>query len=85
MTDQLTNHYLILNKKVPIDRPVITEKHVPFPVVHEKPVAVHVPVKPAVHHHEQEHHGHGPQHFAPEHQHSYTSFSGYGGEYSYHH
>lgn len=76
-----------------IDRPVIHEKEVPLPIFAEKPVAVKVPVAPAPAHYEasypehHHHHHHIAEHqqHIPEHQHSYTSFSGYGGAYSYHH
>lgn len=64
-----------------IDRPVVHEKEVPVPIIHEKPVAVKVPVAPAHIHAEPHYH----QQHIPQHQHSYTSFSGYGGAYSYHH
>lgn len=62
---------------VPIDRPVVHEKHVPLPIHHERPVEVQVPVHPVPQH---SHNSYGEG--APL---AYTSFSGYGGQYSYHH
>lgn len=64
---------------VPVDRPVLHERIVPFPVHQESPVAVKVPVHPPQIHHHQHEHEHYPE------SNSYTNFSGYGSEYSYHH
>lgn len=63
----------------------------PYPVVHEKHIPVHIdrPVPVAVHHdfghhnlghHDLGHHGYGHGHYD-----SYTSVSGLGHGYSYHH
>lgn len=74
---------------VPIDRPVYHEKPVHFPVHAERPVAVKVAVEPPKHFHSEPIHvsdnyeHHHDHHHEPHH--AYTSFSGYGSQYSYHH